>query len=165
MKCPFCGNEDSQVKDSRPTEDSSSIRRRRACPSCGGRFTTFERVQLRDMIVIKAGNKKEKFAREKVMKSMAIALQKRPVDEDRIERAANGVVRQLESLGDAEVPSRVIGDHVMKALAILDTVAYIRYASVYKDFRNPDDFNEFLEDIKSVQILAQETSDNKKAVG
>ncbi|MGB1077094.1 MAG: transcriptional regulator NrdR [Bdellovibrionales bacterium] len=155
MKCPFCGNEESQVKDSRPTEDNSSIRRRRACPSCGARFTTFERVQLRDLIVLKAGDKKEVFDRDKILKSMGLALQKRPVDQEKIERAANGVVRQLESLGDSEIPSRTIGDYVMKALANLDTVAYIRYASVYKDFRNPNDFNDFLEDIKSLQSVPQ----------
>lgn len=159
MKCPFCGNEESQVKDSRPTEDNSSIRRRRACPSCGARFTTFERVQLRDLIVIKAENKKEVFNRDKVLKSMNIALQKRPVEAERIERATNSIVRQLESLGDAEIPSRTIGDYVMKALANLDTVAYIRYASVYKDFRNPDDFNEFLEDVKSIQNLSHEAAE------
>ena len=156
MKCPFCGNEESQVKDSRPTEDNASIRRRRACPSCGARFTTFERVQLRDLIVLKAGDKKEIFDREKILKSMKIALQKRPVEYAIIERAANGVVRQLESLGDAEIPSRTIGDYVMKALANLDTVAYIRYASVYKDFRDPDDFNEFLEDVKTISQNAAE---------
>jgi len=156
MKCPFCGNEDSQVKDSRPTEDGTSIRRRRACPSCGARFTTFERVQLRDLMVIKAGDKKEVFDRDKVLRSMKIALQKRPVEFPAIERAANGVVRQLESLGDAEILSRTIGDYVMKALANLDTVAYIRYASVYKDFRDPDDFNEFLDDIKTLS----QNSDN-----
>ncbi len=151
MKCPFCGNEDSQVKDSRPTEDASSIRRRRACPSCGARFTTFERVQLRDLIVLKADNKKQVFDRDKIRKSMNIALRKRPVEESQIEQAANGVVRQLESLGETEIHSRIIGDYVMKALAHLDSVAYIRYASVYKDFRNPDDFNEFLEDVHSIQ--------------
>ena len=159
MKCPFCGNEESQVKDSRPTDDNATIRRRRACPSCGARFTTFERVQLRDLVVVKAGDKKEVFTREKILRSMGLALQKRPVEEELIERAANGVVRQLESLGDAEIPSRTIGDYVMKALANLDTVAYIRYASVYKDFRNPDDFNEFLEDIKSIQTLSQEMAE------
>ena len=156
MKCPFCGNEESQVKDSRPTEDNSSIRRRRACPSCGARFTTFERVQLRDLIVVKAGDKKEVFDREKIRKSMNIALRKRPVEEEKIERAANGVVRQLESLGDAEIPSRTIGDYVMKALANLDTVAYIRYASVYKDFRNPNDFNEFLDEAKSITNIEEQ---------
>ncbi len=156
MKCPFCGNDESQVKDSRPTEDNSSIRRRRACPSCGARFTTFERVQLRDLIVVKAGDKKEVFDREKIRKSMNIALRKRPVEEEKIERAANGVVRQLESLGDAEIPSRTIGDYVMKALANLDTVAYIRYASVYKDFRNPNDFNEFLDEAKSITNIEEQ---------
>lgn len=155
MKCPFCGNDESQVKDSRPTEDNSSIRRRRSCPSCGARFTTFERVQLREMVVVKAGEKKERFSREKMQRSIALPLSKRPVTEDQIERAANGIVRQLESLGEPEITSKVIGDYVMKALANLDTVAYIRYASVYKDFRDPDDFNEFLEDVKLLQT--QET--------
>ena len=127
--------------------------------SCGARFTTFERVQLRDLIVLKSGDKKEVFDRDKVMRSMNLALQKRPVEAEQIERAANGVVRQLESLGDAEISSRTIGDYVMKALANLDTVAYIRYASVYKDFRNPDDFNEFLEDIQSLQAQTQEAAE------
>lgn len=151
MKCPFCGNEESQVKDSRPTEDNSSIRRRRSCPSCGARFTTFERVQLREMMVIKSHDKRERFDREKMQQSIALPLSKRPVTEEQIERASNGIVRQLESLGEAEITSKIIGDHVMKALAHLDTVAYIRYASVYKDFRNPDDFNEFLDDVKLLQ--------------
>ncbi len=151
MRCPFCGNEESQVKDSRPTEDYAAIRRRRACPSCGARFTTFERIQLRDLIVLKSGEKKEVFNREKVLRSMTIALGKRPVTEEQIERAANGVVRQLESLGEPEIPARTIGDYVMKALANLDAVAYIRYASVYKDFRKPDDFNEFLEELNALQ--------------
>lgn len=151
MRCPFCGNEESQVKDSRPTEDYSAIRRRRACPSCGARFTTFERVQLRDLIVLKSGDKKEVFDREKLLRSMTIALGKRPVTEEQIERAANGVVRQLESLGEPEIQARTIGGYVMKALANLDAVAYIRYASVYKDFRKPDDFNEFLEELNTLQ--------------
>lgn len=160
MKCPFCGNEESQVKDSRPTEDNSSIRRRRSCPSCGARFTTFERVQLRELTVIKAHDKKEIFDRDKMQSSIALPLSKRPVTEEQIERAANGIVRQLESLGETEIPSKVIGDYVMKALANLDTVAYIRYASVYKDFRDPDDFNEFLDDVKLLQ-----TPDHTKGKG
>lgn len=159
MKCPFCGNDESQVKDSRPTEDNSSIRRRRSCPSCGARFTTFERVQLREMMVIKAGDKRETFSRDKMQQSIALPLSKRPVTEDQIERAANGIVRQLESLGESEITSKIIGDYVMKALANLDTVAYIRYASVYKDFRNPDDFNEFLDDVKLLQT--QETNEKE----
>lgn len=151
MRCPFCGNEESQVKDSRPTEDYAAIRRRRACPSCGARFTTFERVQLRDLIVLKSGDKKEVFDREKIIRSMSIALRKRPVNEEQIERAANGVVRQLESLGEPEIRARTIGEYVMKALINLDAVGYIRYASVYKDFRKPDDFNEFLEELNQLE--------------
>ncbi|MAQ71214.1 MAG: transcriptional regulator NrdR [Alphaproteobacteria bacterium] len=153
MKCPFCGNDESQVKDSRPTEDNATIRRRRACPSCGARFTTFERVQLRELMVLKTDDKREVFDREKIIRSMSVALRKRPVSEEQIDRAANGVVRQLESLGDAEIPSRKIGGYVMKALANLDAVGYIRYASVYKAFREPEDFNEFLEELKSLQAF------------
>lgn len=159
MHCPFCGHEESQVKDSRQTEDGAAIRRRRACPSCGGRFTTFERIQLRDLIVIKAGDKKEIFEREKLIRSMTVALRKRPVSGEQIERAANGVVRQLESLGEAEIPSIRIGEYVMKALANLDAVGYIRYASVYKDFRKPDDFNEFLEELQSLQAFSTEAAE------
>ncbi len=159
MKCPFCGYEESQVKDSRPTEDNSSIRRRRSCPSCEARFTTFERVQLRDLIVLKSGGKRQIFDREKIRNSMNIALRKRPVEDSQIEYAVNMIVRQLESLGESEIPSRDIGDYVMKSLAGLDTVAYIRYTSVYKDFRNPDDFNEFLEDIKSIQSFSQKVAE------
>lgn len=148
MRCPFCGSEETQVKDSRPTEDSSAIRRRRACPECEQRFTTFERVQLREMTVIKAGNRKQPFDRDKVIKSMQIALRKRPVDLEDIEKAANDIVRQLESQGEPEISSEKIGGLVMKALIELDTVGYIRYASVYKDFREPEDFNDFLEDVQ-----------------
>lgn len=156
MRCPFCLHEETQVKDSRPTEDTSCIRRRRACPSCGGRFTTFERVQLRQMTVIKSGKRKQPFDRDKMIKSMQIALQKRPVDLEDIEKSANSIVRQLESHGEHEISSQYIGDVVMKALAQLDTVGYIRYASVYKDFRDPEDFKEFLDDLKKLQIQASE---------
>ncbi len=150
MRCPFCGNEDSQVKDSRPTDDYSAIRRRRACPGCGGRFTTFERIQLRDITVLKSGAKREPFEREKIARSMQIALSKRPVDSDQIDKAVSGIVRQLESLGDQEIPASKIGSLVMNALIELDIVGYIRYASVYKDFRKPEDFNAFVEELKSL---------------
>lgn len=159
MRCPFCLHEETQVKDSRPTEDTSCIRRRRACPSCGGRFTTFERVQLREMTVCKSGNRKQPFDRDKMLKSMQIALQKRPVELEEIEKAANSIVRQLESHGDAEITSKQIGELVMKALAQLDTVGYIRYASVYKDFREPEDFNEFLNDLKKLQVKASDAAE------
>lgn len=151
MRCPFCSNEESQVKDSRPTDDNAAIRRRRFCPACGGRFTTFERIQLRDLTVIKAGDKRQPFDREKIIRSMQVALRKRPVDIEQIEKAANGIVRQLESMGEQDIPSNVIGQLVMKALIGLDVVGYIRYASVYKDFRHPEDFNTFLEELKELQ--------------
>lgn len=151
MRCPFCGSEETQVKDSRPTEDSSAIRRRRACPDCEGRFTTFERVQLREMTVIKSGGRKQNFDRDKIIKSMQVALQKRPVELEDIELAANAIVRQLESQGEPEISSKKIGELVMKALMDLDVVGYIRYASVYKDFREPEDFKDFLADVKGRQ--------------
>ncbi|WP_029006711.1 transcriptional regulator NrdR [Azospirillum halopraeferens] len=144
MRCPFCGHEDTQVKDSRPTEDNSAIRRRRFCPGCGARFTTFERVQLRELTVVKSTGQREPFDREKLLKSMRIALRKRPIDADRIDRVINSLVRQLESSGESEIPSKQIGEMVMSALQTLDQVAYIRYASVYKDFREAADFNQFV---------------------
>ncbi|MCB9989256.1 MAG: transcriptional repressor NrdR [Rhodospirillales bacterium] len=150
MRCPFCGYEDSQVKDSRPAEDGASIRRRRSCPKCEARFTTFERVQLREITVIKAGNKRQPFDRDKMLKSMQIALRKRPVELEEIEKAANAIVRQLEKAGDAEVPSTHIGELVMHALAQIDTVGYIRYASVYRDFRHPEDFDSFLQEVREL---------------
>jgi len=155
MKCPFCGHEETQVKDSRPTEDNSAIRRRRECPSCGQRFTSFERVQLREMTVLKAGDRKQPFDRDKIIKSMQIALQKRPVELEEIEKIANTIVRNLEARGEAEIQSKIIGEEVMKALVDLDTVGYIRYASVYKDFREPSDFNDFVEDIKKIQAKSR----------
>lgn len=151
MRCPFCGNEETQVKDSRPSEDQTSIRRRRICPDCGQRFTTFERVQLREMTVLKSGGRKQPFDRDKIIKSMQIALRKRPISMEKIEKVATGIVRVLESQGEQEIPSDQIGAEVMKALVELDVVGYIRYASVYKDFREPDDFNEFLEDLQKIQ--------------
>jgi transcriptional repressor NrdR len=148
MRCPFCGHEDSQVKDSRPTEDNSSIRRRRQCEQCGGRFTTFERVQLRELTVIKTDGEKEAFEREKLVRSMNIALRKRPVEAEKIEQVVNGLVRQLESLGETEITTKQIGQFVMDALLALDHVAYVRYASVYRDFREPDDFNQFIDNLR-----------------
>lgn len=152
MRCPFCNSEETQVKDSRPAEDNSSIRRRRFCAECGARFTTFERVQLRDMVVIKADQRRQAFDREKIMRSMRVALRKRPVEDEQIEKTVNAIVRQMESMGESEIPSSQIGELVMRALARLDQVGYIRYASVYKDFCKPQDFNEFLEELKDFQI-------------
>jgi len=144
MRCPYCGNDDTQVKDSRPTEDSAAIRRRRVCNGCGGRFTTFERVQLRDLIVVKKSGRKVPFDREKLARSVHTALRKRSVDPERAERMISGVVRQLESLGDVEVTSDQIGEFVMEGLRGLDDVAFVRFASVYKNFSAADDFRSFL---------------------
>lgn len=151
MRCPFCNSEDTQVKDSRPAEDNTAIRRRRACNSCGGRYTTFERVQLRDLIVVKSDGRQQVFDRDKIIRSMSVALRKRPVETPAIEKAASGIVRQLESEGEQEVQAARIGDLVMNALIQLDLVGYIRYTSVYKDFRNPEDFNAFLEEVRDLQ--------------
>ena len=144
MKCPFCGNEDTQVKDSRSTEDNSAIRRRRFCAACGARFTTFERIQLRELTVVKKSGKKVPFARDKLERSVQIALRKRPVDSDRVDRMLSGIVRRVESLGETEVSSDVIGEIVMEGLQSIDSVAYVRFASVYKNFREAKDFEEFL---------------------
>ncbi|OJU08400.1 MAG: transcriptional regulator NrdR [Caulobacterales bacterium 68-7] len=144
MRCPFCGHAESQVKDSRPSEDGAAIRRRRACPECGGRFTTFERVQLRELIILKRSGRRSPFDRDKLVRSLSIALRKRPVDAERVERMVNGIVRQLESMGETELQSSVVGEMVMKALKALDDVAYVRYASVYRDFRQTQDFARFL---------------------
>lgn len=148
MRCPFCGHDDTQVKDSRPTEDNAAIRRRRMCPNCAARFTTFERAQLRDLTVIKSDGEKEPFERDKLLRSLKIALNKRPVEADRIEQVVNSIVRQLESLGETEVTTPKIGELVMETLRTLDHVAYVRYASVYRDFRSPGDFNEFVDTLK-----------------
>jgi transcriptional repressor NrdR len=150
MRCPFCGGTDTQVKDSRPTEDDAAIRRRRECPGCEARFTTFERVQLREMVVIKNDGSREPFERDKLLRSLRLSLQKRPVDADRIERAANDIVRQLEQSGDTDIPTKLIGEKAMTALSQLDPVAYVRYASVYKDFREVRDYNKFLADLDLV---------------
>ncbi|HEX4506469.1 MAG TPA: transcriptional regulator NrdR [Alphaproteobacteria bacterium] len=145
MRCPFCGNEDTQVKDSRPTEDNAAIRRRRICGNCGARFTTFERVQLRELTVVKSSNDREPFDREKLLRSIRIALRKRPVEAERVERVVNSIVRQLESSGETEIPSKQVGEMAMQALLQLDQIAYIRYASVYRNFREASDFNELLD--------------------
>jgi transcriptional repressor NrdR len=143
LRCPFCSHENSQVKDSRPTEDGASIRRRRQCEDCGARFTTFERVQLRDLTVLKSGSRREPFDRAKLERSIAIACRKRAVAPERIERLVSSIQRQVETLGDSEIPSARIGEMVMDGLKALDPVAYIRFASVYKDFREAKDFEEF----------------------
>jgi transcriptional repressor NrdR len=145
MRCPFCGHLESQVKDSRPSEDGAAIRRRRLCPECGGRFTTFERVQLRELTIVKRSGRRTPFDREKLVRSISIATRKRPVDPERIERMVNSITRQLESMGETEIPSSAIGEMVMKALKSLDDVAYVRYASVYRDFREAGEFATFLE--------------------
>ena len=143
MRCPFCSHENSQVKDSRPTEDGSSIRRRRQCEDCGARFTTFERIQLRELFVLKSGDRRETFDRSKLERSIAIACRKRPVPAERIERLASSIQRQLETSGENEVASSRLGEMVMEGLKALDPVAYIRFASVYKDFREARDFEQF----------------------
>ena len=147
MRCPFCGSDDTQVKDSRPTEENASIRRRRVCPDCGGRFTTFERVQLRELVVVKRSGRKVPFEREKLAASVEIALRKRPVPPERVERMVTGIVRQLESAGEGEIASAEIGELVMEALKGLDAVAYVRFASVYRDFREAADFQDVLTEI------------------
>ena len=147
MRCPFCGHGDTQVKDSRPAEDGQAIRRRRQCPSCGGRFTTFERVQLRDLHVVKRDGKRAPFDRDKLMRSVQIALRKRPVDGERIERFVSGIVRRLESMGESEVASDAIGRLVMEGLRGIDDVGFVRFASVYKNFREVKDFEEFIDNL------------------
>jgi transcriptional repressor NrdR len=148
MRCPFCGHDDTQVKDSRPSEDNSAIRRRRHCPECGGRFTTFERVQLRELIVVKKNNRREPFDRDKLERSINHALRKRPVERERVDRMITGIVRRLESLGENEVPSQMIGELVMQALQSLDKVAYVRFASVYRNFRETKDFENLIGELE-----------------
>lgn len=147
MRCPYCAGENTQVKDSRPTEEHAAIRRRRVCPDCGGRFTTFERVQLRELTVVKRSGRKVAFDRDKLAKSVEVALRKRPIETERVERMVSGIVRQLESLGESEISSSMIGELVMEGLRGLDPVAYVRYASVYRDFREAADFQEVLGEI------------------
>ncbi len=144
MRCPFCGSDETQVKDSRPAEDGASVRRRRECSACGGRFTTFERVQLRELVVIKSTGKRAPFDRDKLMRSILIALRKREFEPERVEQMVSGIVRQLEAAGETEIESKKVGELVMEGLAKLDDVAYVRYASVYKNFREAKDFEQFL---------------------
>ena len=144
MRCPFCGHDDTQVKDSRPTDDNAAIRRRRFCPSCGSRFTTFERVQLRELTVVKKSGKRVPFDRDKLARSIHIATRKRPIEAERVERIINAIVRRLESSGEAEISSDQIGEQVMDALYSLDPVAYVRFASVYRNFREVKDFEDFV---------------------
>ena len=148
MRCPFCGHDDTQVKDSRPSDDNSAIRRRRHCANCDARFTTFERIQLRELTVVKSNGNHEPFDRDKLARSMQIALRKRPVDDVQLEQTLNRLVREMETSGDSEITTKAIGQHVMQALRGLDHVAYVRYASVYKDFRDPGDFNDFVDSLK-----------------
>ena len=144
MRCPFCSNEDSQVKDSRPTEDNTAIRRRRVCEQCGSRFTTFERIQLRDLIVAKSNGQKESFDRDKMYRSLSLALRKRNIESEKIEKIVNAIVRKLENTGEGEINTAMIGQYIMEALSHLDQVAYVRFASVYKNFREVKDFEDFL---------------------
>lgn len=149
MRCPYCGSLESQVKDSRPGEDGSVIRRRRVCPDCGGRFTTFERVQLRELTVVKRSGRRIPFERDKLLRSVEVALRKRPVEAERIDRLVNGIVRQLESIGEGEVTSQMIGELVMEGLKGLDDVAYVRFASVYRNFREAKEFSELLDELNA----------------
>jgi len=148
LRCPFCAHDDSQVKDSRPTEDNTAIRRRRQCESCGARFTTFERVQLREIVVVKSGGKREPFDRSKIEQSVALACRKRGIEQERIDQLVSGIQRQVETVGESEVPSSEIGAMVMEGLRQLDSVAYIRFASVYRDFSEARDFEEFASSIQ-----------------
>lgn len=169
MRCPYCASENSQVKDSRPTEEGAAIRRRRICPDCGGRFTTFERVQLRELTVVKRSGRRMPFDREKLARSVELAARKRPVAAERLERMLTGIVRQLESMGESEVTSSAIGELVMEGLRSLDPVAYVRFASVYRDFREAADFHEVLGEIAGRPIGLNDdapdiTSDTKPGV-
>ena len=156
MRCPFCGHDETQVKDSRPSEDGAAIRRRRLCPACEGRFTTFERVQLRELTILKRSGRRAPFDRDKLARSLSVALRKRPVEPERVERMISTIVRQLESMGETELPSSTIGELVMKHLKQLDDVAYVRYASVYRDFRETGDFAKFLGEEGLAEAAARE---------
>jgi transcriptional repressor NrdR len=158
MRCPYCGSDDTQVKDSRPSEDNTSIRRRRVCTDCGGRFTTFERIQLRELMVVKKSGRRVPFDRDKLMRSLEVALRKRPVEADRVERMVNGIVRQLESSGETEIQSEQIGVLVMRGLKSLDEVAYVRFASVYRNFREAKDFSAVLNELSSQDAVEGEVS-------
>jgi len=157
MRCPFCGHDETQVKDSRPSEDGAAIRRRRLCPACEGRFTTFERVQLRELTILKRSGRRAPFDRDKLARSLSVALRKRPVEPERVERMISTIVRQLESMGETELPSSTIGELIMKHLKQLDDVAYVRYASVYRDFRETQDFARFL----GAEGLSETTADER----
>ncbi len=159
MKCPFCGCDDTQVKDSRDADDNTAIRRRRECPECGSRFTTFERVQLRELVVIKKDGEKTKFDRDKLARSIEIAVRKRPVTPERVEKIVNSIQRRLETSGETEIPSQTIGEYVMEALSTLDHIAYIRFASVYRDFREVKDFEEFVDTIDRLAKPQGENND------
>ena len=148
MRCPFCSYEDSQVKDSRHTEDNTAIRRRRICEQCGSRFTTFERIQLRDLIVIKSNGQKETFDRDKMFRSLSLSLRKRNVEQDKTEKIVSAIARRLENSGETEIKSNIIGEYIMEALSNLDQVAYVRFASVYKNFREVKDFEDFLDNLE-----------------
>ncbi len=165
MRCPYCGSLETQVKDSRPTEDASSIRRRRVCPDCGGRFTTFERVQLRELMVLKKSGRRVPFDREKLMRSIEIALRKRSVDPERVERMVNGLVRQLESQGEPEVTSDRIGELVMEGLRLLDGVAYVRFASVYRNFGEARDFRAIVNELAGEAAEAEKQPPEAPASG
>lgn len=158
MRCPYCGSLATQVKDSRPTEDSAAIRRRRVCPDCGGRFTTFERVQLRELVVVKRAGRRVPFDRDKLMRSVQIALRKRPVEAERVERLVSGIVRRLESMGESEIPAETIGRLVMEGLRSLDDVAYVRFASVYRNFTEAKDFEEFLDALSGPRETSEDAS-------
>jgi transcriptional repressor NrdR len=158
MRCPFCGHDETQVKDSRPSEDGAAIRRRRLCPECGGRFTTFERVQLRELTILKRSGRRTPFERDKLARSISIAIRKRPIDPERVERMISSITRQLESMGETELPSSAVGELVMVQLKALDDVAYVRYASVYRDFRETQDFAQFL----SEEGLSEVTEDEQQ---
>lgn len=163
MRCPYCGGPDTQVKDSRPSDDAAAIRRRRVCPDCGGRFTTFERVQLRELTVLKRSGKRVPFDRDKLQRSIGVALRKRPVDPERIERLVSGITRQLESSGEAEIGSEAIGELVMEGLKGLDDVAYVRFASVYKNFREASDFKALLGTLSDPAALPDGTGSDRPA--
>ncbi|MBC6439488.1 MAG: transcriptional repressor NrdR [Rhodospirillales bacterium] len=160
MRCPFCGHEETQVKDSRPTEDGATIRRRRQCLNCSGRFTTFERIQLRELTVVKKTGSRAPFDREKLARSVEIAIRKRPVDPERVERLVSGIQRRLESMGEAETPSSVIGEMVMEGLSNLDPVAYVRFASVYRNFREARDFEQFVEQLDGEEHVGRRHRDD-----
>ena len=159
MRCPYCQSEDTQVKDSRPSEDNTAIRRRRVCPDCGGRFTTFERVQLRELTVVKRSGRRVAFDRDKLARSIEVALRKRPVDPERIERLVSGLVRRLESMGESEISSEMIGERVMESLKQLDDIAYVRFASVYRNFREAKDFEAVLGELEPRPDEDAETED------